>query len=53
MVKFLPKFFQSLHLKPLHSIYAGIVYSARGSDVGTVIVDGKILMENRQVKNFR
>jgi len=40
------------HLKPLHSIYASIVYSARGSDVDTVIVDGKILMENRQVKTL-
>jgi 5-methylthioadenosine/S-adenosylhomocysteine deaminase len=38
------------HLKPLHDIYANIVYSACGSDVDTVIVDGKILMENRQVK---
>jgi len=40
------------HLKPLHNIYANIVYSARGSDVDTVIVDGKILMENRQVKTL-
>ncbi len=40
------------HLKPLHDIYASIVYSARGSDVHTVIVDGKILMENRQVKTL-
>jgi len=40
------------HLKPLHSIYASIVYSARGSDVDTVIVDGKMLMENRQVKTL-
>ncbi|MGQ9640672.1 MAG: amidohydrolase [Candidatus Bathycorpusculaceae bacterium] len=40
------------HLKPLHNIYAGIVYSARGSDVDTVIVDGKILMENRVVKTL-
>jgi len=40
------------HLKPLHDIYASIVYSARGSDVDTVIVDGKILMENRQVKTL-
>lgn len=41
------------HLKPLHDIYATIVYSSRGSDVDTVIVDGKILMENRQVKTLR
>jgi len=40
------------HLKPLHNIYASIVYSARGSDVDTVIVNGKILMENRQVKTL-
>ncbi|MEM3704043.1 MAG: amidohydrolase, partial [Candidatus Bathyarchaeia archaeon] len=41
------------HLKPLHDIYATIVYSARGSDVDTVIVDGKILMENRLVKTLK
>lgn len=40
------------HLKPLHNTYANIVYSAHGSDVDTVIVDGKILMENRQVKTL-
>jgi len=40
------------HLKPLHNIYASIVYSAHGSDVDTVIVDGKILMENRHVKTL-
>jgi 5-methylthioadenosine/S-adenosylhomocysteine deaminase len=40
------------HLKPLHDIYATIAYSARGSDVDTVIVDGKVLMENRQVKTL-
>ena len=40
------------HLKPLHNTYANIVYSARGSDVDTVIVDGKIVMENRQVKTL-
>ena len=38
------------HLKPLHNIYACIVYSARGSDVDMVAVDGKILMENQEVK---
>jgi len=40
------------HLKPLHNIYSSIIYSARGSDVDTVIVDGKILMKNRQVKTL-
>ena len=40
------------HLKPLHNTYANIVYSAHGSDVDTVIVNGKILMENRHVKTL-
>jgi len=40
------------HLKPLHNVYAALVYSARGSDVDTVIVDGKIVMENRIVKTL-
>jgi 5-methylthioadenosine/S-adenosylhomocysteine deaminase len=40
------------HLKPLHNVYANIVYSTRASDVNTVIVNGKILMENRVVKTL-
>ncbi|MDH5460225.1 MAG: amidohydrolase [Candidatus Bathyarchaeota archaeon] len=40
------------HLKPLHDIYASIVYSARGGDVDTVIIDGEILMKNRQMKTL-
>lgn len=44
--------FSKPHLTPLHDVYANIVYSAHGSDVDTVIVDGRILMENRQVKTL-
>ncbi|MEM3452577.1 MAG: amidohydrolase family protein, partial [Candidatus Hadarchaeum sp.] len=33
------------HLSPMHDIVSHLVYSASGSDVDTVIVDGKILME--------
>ena len=40
------------HLTPLHNINSHIVYSANGSDVDTVIVAGKILMENREVKTL-
>jgi 5-methylthioadenosine/S-adenosylhomocysteine deaminase len=40
------------HLSPLHDIFANIVYSARGSDVDTVIVDGKVLMQNRRVNTL-
>jgi 5-methylthioadenosine/S-adenosylhomocysteine deaminase len=44
--------FRKPHLTPSHNVYANLVYSARGSDVDTVIVDGKILMENGQVKTL-
>lgn len=37
------------HLVPLHNITSNLVYSANGCDVCTVIVDGKILMENKRV----
>lgn len=44
--------FKKPHLTPVHDLHANLVYSARGSDVDTVIVDGKILMENREVKTL-
>jgi 5-methylthioadenosine/S-adenosylhomocysteine deaminase len=44
--------FNKPHLKPLHNVFASIVYSARGSDVDTVIVDGKVLLEKQQVKTL-
>jgi len=44
--------FKRPHLTPAHDTYANIVYSAHGSDVDTVIVDGKILMEGGKVKTL-
>jgi len=44
--------FMKPHLTPIHDPYASIVYSAHGSDVDTVIVDGKVLMEKRKVKTL-
>ncbi|MGQ9507256.1 MAG: amidohydrolase [Candidatus Bathycorpusculaceae bacterium] len=44
--------FSKPHLKPLHDVFASLVYSVRGSDVETVIVDGKVIMENRHVKTL-
>jgi 5-methylthioadenosine/S-adenosylhomocysteine deaminase len=37
------------HVQPLHSITASLVYAARASDVQTVIVDGKVIMRDRQL----
>lgn len=39
----------SPHLTPMYDPYSHIVYSARGSDVDTVIIDGKIVMKNKKL----
>jgi cytosine/adenosine deaminase-related metal-dependent hydrolase len=41
---------QQPQLSPLHHIPNGLVFQAYGSEIETVIVDGKILMENRDLK---
>ncbi len=38
-----------MHHQPLHSITASLVYNTRASDVQTVIVDGKIVMKDREL----
>lgn len=40
------------HFYPKHNAASALVYSAQASDVDTVIVDGKILMENREIKTI-
>ncbi len=37
------------HFAPWNNTVADLVYSARGSDVKTTIVDGKLLMKDRQI----
>ncbi|MGI6678506.1 MAG: amidohydrolase [Dehalobacterium sp.] len=41
--------FHQPHLYPHHDASAHLVYAARGSDVKTVLIDGKVVMENRQL----
>ncbi|MFW9905166.1 MAG: amidohydrolase [Candidatus Thorarchaeota archaeon] len=41
--------FQAPHLKPMHNIISNIIYASNGSDVHSLIVNGKLLMYNRQV----
>jgi cytosine/adenosine deaminase-related metal-dependent hydrolase len=43
---------QKPHLTPTFNPVSNIVYAAEGSDVETVIVDGRIIMENRVVKTL-
>jgi len=44
--------FKKPHLTPMHNPVSHVVYAANGSDVHTVIVDGEIIMENREVKTI-
>ena len=37
------------HIYPLHNVVANLVYCAKASDVETVIVDGRIVVENRRM----
>ena len=37
------------HLIPVHDIYSTLAYSVNGADVETVIIDGKIVMEDRKM----
>lgn len=37
------------HIQPIGDVRASLIYNCRGSDVHTVIVDGRVLMANRQI----
>ncbi|MGB8942514.1 MAG: amidohydrolase, partial [Streptomyces sp.] len=37
------------HTQPVHDLAATLVHSARSADVTTTIVDGRILMRDRQL----
>lgn len=39
------------HLTPIYDIYSHLVYSAKSSDVETVIVDGTIVVQNGKLQN--
>lgn len=41
------------HLKPIYSETSHLVYAARASDVETVIINGRIVMENRELKTLK
>jgi 5-methylthioadenosine/S-adenosylhomocysteine deaminase len=37
------------HTQPIHDLAATLVHSARSSDVRTTIVDGRVLMRDREL----
>jgi len=40
------------HLTPLYNCYSQLVYAARGADVKTSIINGKIVMKDRQLRTI-
>jgi 5-methylthioadenosine/S-adenosylhomocysteine deaminase len=40
--------FNAAHIQPVGDVLASLVYNARGSDVDTLIVDGRILMRDKR-----
>jgi 5-methylthioadenosine/S-adenosylhomocysteine deaminase len=40
------------HLRPLYNEASHLVYAAKASDVETVIINGKIVMENRKIQTL-
>jgi len=44
----IPLDFDAPHLTPRHNIVSHLAYSARASDVHSTIVDGKVLLKNRE-----
>jgi cytosine/adenosine deaminase-related metal-dependent hydrolase len=40
------------HLVPVRNPISNLVYAASGSDVDTVIIDGEIIMQEREVKTI-
>ena len=45
--------FKKPHLRPLFNEVSHLVYSAKAADVETVLINGKIVMENREVKTLK
>lgn len=41
---------QSVNMQPIYDYYSVLVYSANPSNVDTVIVDGKVVVENKKLK---
>lgn len=40
------------HMSPINDLISSVVYSLQGSDCNTVIIDGKIVMEDKKILNI-
>ena len=41
---------QKPHLQPVHNVVSNVVYCGKASDVETVVVGGRIVVENRRIE---
>jgi 5-methylthioadenosine/S-adenosylhomocysteine deaminase len=41
--------FEKLHLNPMYDLYSHLVYAVDRSDVDTVIINGKVVMQAREL----
>jgi len=41
--------FDGLHQTPLYNVYSNLVYATKASDVRSVIINGKMVMQNRRL----
>ena len=41
---------QKPHLQPIHDVVSNLVYCGKAADVETVVVDGRIVVENRRIE---
>ncbi|MFH1388092.1 MAG: amidohydrolase family protein [Patescibacteria group bacterium] len=44
--------FEKSHLIPKHNLISHLVYSANGSDVDTVFINGKMIMKDRKIRKI-
>lgn len=40
---------QKPHLQPVHDVVSNLVYCGKASDVETVVVDGRVVVEERRI----
>lgn len=43
---------QKPHLQPVHNLVSNLVYCGKAADVESVVIDGRIVVENRRIKGI-
>ncbi len=43
---------QRPHLQPIHDVVSNLVYCGKAADVETVVVDGRVVVENRRIEGL-